>query len=318
MLYSHRMSRCLQRCALFFLLLMAVTVAEAQLKMVAPRQVVLQNVGLAGDRETWHSEHFQILVHGAVKPDEVKKIAVIAETTHWLLRQQSLPLAAPASKDRALVEILADSVSYVRAGGIPESAGCYLTRPPRLLLDGSHYFASAFRAGRRLPAAHNEDLVVHELVHLCMHGHMGIVPQWVTEGVAEYFSCMHSHGGNFVFTQMEFQIRDHIRVRAAAKLPQVPVTAVEKVAVLDSRRWLDFLRDLPAEDRQQPYATALLLVHYYIHGGKDRRQEFAQLLQDSLQQQRRRPIIFAIDAAKTSAALRPFWKEKGLPLRWVP
>lgn len=318
MLYSHRMSRCVQRFSLLCLLLMAVTAAEAQLKLVAPRAVTLQNLGVAGDRETWRSEHFQFVVHGVVKPDEVKKIAVIAETTHWLLRQQSLPLAAPASEDRALVEILADSVSYVRAGGIPESAGCYLTRPPRLLLDGSHYFASAFRAGRRLPAAHNEDLVVHELVHLCMHGHMGIVPQWVTEGVAEYFSCMHSNGGNFVFTQMEFQIRDHIRVRAGAKLPLVPVTAVEKVAVLDSRRWLDFLRALPAEDRQQPYATALLLVHYYMHGGKERRQEFAQMLQESLQQQRRRPVLWEIDAAKTSAALLPYWKEKGLPLRWMP
>lgn len=306
------------QCVLFCLLLMAGHVAEAQLKMVKPRTVVLQHVGLAGDRETWRSEHFEIVVHGTVKPDEVKKIAVIAETTHWLLRQQSLPLAAPASEDRALVEVFTDSVAYVRAGGIAESAGCYLTRPPRLLLDGSHYFASAFRAGRRLPAAQNEDLVVHELVHLCMHGHMGIVPQWVTEGVAEYFSCMHSQGGNFVFTQLEFQIRDHIRVRAPASPAQIPVTAVGKVAAFHSRDWLDFMRQLPAEDRQQPYATALLLVHYYMHGGKERRLEFAQMLEKSLQQQRRRPLTFAIDADKTSSALMPFWKEKGLPLRWVP
>jgi hypothetical protein len=37
------MSRCLQKCVLLFLLLMLVTAAEAQLKLVAPRAVTLQN-----------------------------------------------------------------------------------------------------------------------------------------------------------------------------------------------------------------------------------------------------------------------------------
>ena len=62
---------------------MLVTAAEAQLKLVAPRAVTLQNVGLAGDCETWHSAHFQFVVQGAVKPDDVKKIAVIAETKQF-------------------------------------------------------------------------------------------------------------------------------------------------------------------------------------------------------------------------------------------
>ena len=62
---------------------MLVTAAEAQLKLVSPRAVTLQNVGLAGDCETWHSAHFQFVVQGAVKPDDVKKIAVIAETKQF-------------------------------------------------------------------------------------------------------------------------------------------------------------------------------------------------------------------------------------------
>ena len=70
---------------------MLVTAAEAQLKLVAPRAVTLQNVGLAGDCETWHSEHFQFVVQGAVKPDDVKKIAVIAETKQFPAEINSFP-----------------------------------------------------------------------------------------------------------------------------------------------------------------------------------------------------------------------------------
>ena len=43
----------------------------------------------------------------------------------------------------------------------------------------------------------DEDLVVHELVHLCMHQKLSGLPQWFVDGVAEYFGSAHSGGGKY-------------------------------------------------------------------------------------------------------------------------
>lgn len=299
-------------------LLLSASALAALPTQVPARSVTLQKTSDDGTTLIWQSPSFEIHTYASIAPDEVKKIAVIAETTFWVLKNHPLPLARPPAGQRARVEILQHTLDYQNAGGIPGSAGCYHSRHARLLIDGSHYFASALRAGKRLPPANLEDLLVHELVHLCMHGHMGLLPAWFTEGIAEYFSCMHTSGGNFVFSHAEASVRDHLRARYQPDKPDITVRPIAEIAVLDSHDWLRTLQHLPAEERYHAYATALLLVHYHLHGGKPRLQNVAEILKTSAQQQRRpRPVEFPLDATAISKSLPGFWKTKGLAIHYA-
>ena len=281
---------------------------------VVPLKVLLEPQADHAAGKLWYTQHFAVATFGEASLDDVKKIAVIAETTLWVVQQHPIGLALLPDVPRANIEIYADTKSYETAGGYVGTAGFYEGRKQRVMINGSHYFGAALRAGRGLPPATDEDILVHELVHLCMHGHIGRLPAWFTEGVAEYFACMHTSGGNFSFAQVDQVLCDHLRVRYAADAPKILLRPVEEIAALSSSNCLEYVVRLPEQERYHAYATGLLMTHFYINGGKERRDLLMQQLRLSAEKRFLRIVDIPIDAAAISKALPPYWREKGLQL----
>jgi hypothetical protein len=283
---------------------------------VAPLKVSLEPQADPVAGKLWHTTHFAVTAFGEVSLDDVKKIAVIAETTWWVVQQHPLGLALPPDVPRVNIAIYADTKSYETAGGYAGTAGYYEGRKQRVMINGSHYFGAALRAGRGLPPATDEDILVHELVHLCMHGHMGRLPAWFTEGVAEYFACMHTGGGNFSFAQVDQVLCDHLHARYTADSQEIFLRPIAEISVLTSRSWLDYVQRLPEKERYHVYATGLLMTHYFIHGGTERRDLLMQQLRLSTEKRFLWMVDIPVDAAAISKALPPYWREKGLHLVW--
>lgn len=286
-------------------------------KQVAPVAVGLQKQAEENGVWVWHTPNYRITSPAEIKVDDLKRIAQIAETITWIVKNESLPLYAPPPGERALIAIYPDTKQYEAAGGYAGTAGCYQTKKSCIFLNGLHYFPSAPLAGSRLTPVNNEDLLVHEMVHLCMHRHLGRLPAWMIEGIAEYYSCMHTKGGNFSFANPEMSIRDHLRARYQRDDPTVMLRSVAEVASLDDRAWLDFMAQLADKDRYQAYAIALLLVHYHLYGGEVRRKSMIELLEASAKQQRFRPLAYAVDAPVVGAALQQYWKSRGLQIQYA-
>src|SRR5690606_33723219 len=116
----------------------------------------------------------------------------------------------------------------------------------------------------------NDDLIVHEIVHLCMHRTNSKLPQWLQEGLAEYFACAHRGEGRFDFRDMDVAIRDHLRVRFNPRDPKIVVARIGAISGLNWREWIDHLNAMPIDERYGAYATALLMTHYHLHGGRER------------------------------------------------
>jgi hypothetical protein len=149
-----------------------------------------------------------------------------------------------------------------------------------------------------------------------MHRTNAGLPQWLMEGLAEYFACAHAGAGRFSFGNMDQQVREHLRTRLSPDDPGIPLVPVADLIPLDGPGWFRYLDALPTDDRYRAYASSLLLAHQQLHGGKAR----IEALRGALASPRslRQPLVLIAPAAaaKTQQSLLRYWKPKGLSLEF--
>ena len=298
------------------LLLISLASADPLPREITPAKAVLEAQPDEGGRQVWHTRFFRIDSDLKLRANDLLRLAQVADTTALAVKSHPLPLFSQPEGMRARIAIHADPSEYKAAGGFFGSAGFYDARRAQVLIRGDYLIHSPDAARSRLAPRNDEDLVVHELVHLCMHRTNAGMPQWLNEGLAEYFACAHTGAGRFSFGDMDQAVRDHLRTRLSPDDPSIPVVPVASIAGLNSRTWLDYLSSLPPDDRYQAYATALLLAHQQLHGGNKRLEALRTAL-ESPRSPRRPLILIAPEAATpTQEALVRYWKPKGLTLEF--
>jgi hypothetical protein len=296
---------------LFFYLVLAVhAVADPLPLRVEPRPAVMEAQPDEGGRKVWHTRFFRIDSDLEIRPNDLAKLAQVADTTATVLKTHPLPLFAPPQGQRSRISIHADAADYVRAGGFHGTAGFYVAPQAKVLLRGDFFTKGPEK--KLMPPHYDEDILVHELVHLCMHRVNARLPHWLVEGLAEYFACAHQGGGRFSLADMDKSVRDHLRSRLSPDDPGIPLVPVGDIAGLRGRAWLRYVESLAQEDRFQAYATALLLAHYHLHGGPARLETLRRLLEDDAAS----VPVTPEDAPKVQDALTRFWKSSGLTLEF--
>lgn len=305
--------------ALFLLLAVPVLAAAAPLpREIVPQAAVLEPQPEEGGRKVWHTRFFRIDSDMELQRNQLQRLAQVADTTAMAVKSYPLPLFAPPEGIRARISIHGDPADYVEAGGFHGSAGFYIARQSLVLVRGDFLSNPGDPSRALLPANYDEDILVHELVHLCMHRQNAGLPQWLVEGLAEYFACAHSGGGRFTFTDMDKSVRDHLRARLNPKDPKIPAIRVAEICAVDSRGWLRLVESLPQEERYQTYASALLLAHCYLHGGARRFETLDKFFRLS-PRGRAAEVLLPQDAAeKTQEGIVRYWQPRGLSVAFRP
>lgn len=192
--------------------------AELFARQIPPVKVPLGSPATKNGRSLWTSPNFRIDADPGIDVKAVEKLAVISESTAVALRAHPLPLSAAPEGYKPLISLHADAQAYENAGAAKGSAGYYIGRGEASILIRADYFLSAVVVERSLRAPDmDEDLAVHELVHLCMHRKLVGLPQWLVDGLAEYFGAAHAGGGCFGFDRMDEVVRDHLRVKLSPR-----------------------------------------------------------------------------------------------------
>lgn len=264
-----------------------------------------------GGWKIWQTPGFRIESDADLANEDLRRIAQIAESTAWVVKQHELPLASPP-EGRTPIRIFSRDEDFIAAGGPKLSAGAYDAPRGRLMLRRSSWLRQP-EGGVRRDVVRDEKLLVHELTHLNMHGHLGRLPQWFIEGIAEYFASAHRGAGRFDFSNPDASVRDHLRARANPRDPVVRLAGVAGIAALqDYKQWMAHLEKLPMADRVAPYGTALLLTHYYLHGGPERIEWLRERLTERRPGRGLRPTVPVIETDGVEEALRRYWKPRGL------
>jgi hypothetical protein len=283
---------------------------------IVPAKAVLVAQPDADGRKVWHTRFFRIDSDVELRPNDLLRLAQVADTTATAVKAHPLPLFAPPEDGRPRIAIHAKSSTYTEEGGVHGTAGMYVARRGLVLVLGEYLVRSPDAARSRLAPRNDEDLVVHEIVHLCMHRTNAGLPQWLVEGLAEYFACAHAGAGRFSFGNMDQQVREHLRTRLSPDDPGIPLVPAADLIPLDGPGWLRYLKSLPTDERYQAYAMSLLLAHQQLHGGKARIDALRGALESPRSYRRPAVLIEPAAAAATQESLVRYWKPKGLSLEF--
>ncbi len=280
--------------------------------------VKLEEPATVDGRNFWTTPRFRIDADSNIDVEAVRKLAVIGESTFAALRSHPLPLFAPPEGYKPRVSIYWNSKAYEDAGAAKGSAGFYDGVGEARVLIRAEYFLQAVvvQKSRDTPEM-DEDLAVHEFVHLGMHRKLAGLPQWLVDGLAEYFGSAHTGGGRFSFSRMDEAVRDHLRVKLSPRDRALRLLPVASIATLDDKGWLALMKSLQPEERYLAYGTALLLTHYHLNGGAERLERVRGLLEHAERRRKPLPFLSADDAPAIEAALYRFWRHKGLELSFA-
>lgn len=301
---------------LLYFTLVSLATADPLPREIVPAPAVTEAQPDDGDRKVWHTRYFRIDSDLALRPNDLARLSQVADTTALVVKGHPLPLFSPPEGKRPRIAIYSTDQSYHEAGATPGSSGNYVARQGLVLIHGGYFSRPPEAVRSKLAPRNDEDLVVHEIVHLCMHRLNHGLPQWLAEGTAEYFASAHAGAGRFSFADMDAAIRQHLRVRLSPDDPGIPLVPVANLVGLDGRSWQDYVTGLPVEERYQAYATALLLAHYQFHGGEKRVEALRTVLTTAPRSRRPVELLTAENAAATQEALVRYWKPKGLTLEF--
>lgn len=301
---------------LLFFALASLAAADPLPREIVPGKPVLEARPDEAGRKVWHTRFFRLETDLDLRANDLLRLAQVADTTALAVKSHPLPLFAPPGGKRANITIHAGDAAYRAAGGVHGTAGFYLARQEQVLIHGGYFLRSPDAARSKLAPKNDEDIVVHELVHLCMHQVIRGMPPWFVEGIAEYFASAHSGAGRFSFGDMDTAIRQHLRVRLSPDDPGIPLVPVADLVGLDNRRWLGYVTALPVEERYRAYATSLLLAHYQLHSGEKRLEALRRALAASPRARRPVELLPADDIAGMQNALARYWRPKGLTLQF--
>ncbi|MGA0845296.1 MAG: hypothetical protein ACO3RV_02055 [Luteolibacter sp.] len=265
-------------------------------------------------RHVWHAGRFQIDSDEPIPQADVERLAQLAEATARAIEHHAMPWYAPPS-GRLRIAIFASDEAFSDAGGPEIAAGFYDGRHAHILLRRSSWLRETGRDGVMRWQA-NEKLLIHELSHLCMHRILPRLPQWLIEGTAEYLSSAHQGAGRFEFTRIDASIREQLRARVDPADRSLKLVKLNAIASLDDKQWMKMLVAMREEDRVAAYSSALLMTHYHIHGGPERREWLAGLLEDASQQPVKANRFLIVETQDVEEALRRYWSTRGLDLNF--
>lgn len=267
--------------------------------------------------DAWETAHFILVCEEKISPTRMKEFAQVMESVPRLFQSLPIPLWAPPKGEKAVIRVCRDEASFVAAGGPPGAAGYYHGRQVRVLVRGDVLLNPPQAKATQLAVPPDGDLLVHELCHLAMHRH-GFLPPWLGEGIAEYFSSCHLGKGSYDFSDSRRRIPRHIqKFYPVERYPVLRLPSLSQVTSRESREWVKGNDEAKPEDRYRPYAVSLLLAHYYLEGGEERRGELARYFQETLtSRNRKKRNLLATVPVGLEEKLTNYWKTKGLHIQF--
>ena len=128
----------------------------------------------------------------------MKDLAQVFELTYSLHTKSPFGILAQPKKDLFDAWLFGTTENYMRAGGLPGTAGIYLLKEKVFLAPLEQMGVRPGSAGwRKESGSYDSSTVIHELTHMLTHDMLNNLPLWVNEGYAEYISNIPIENGSF-------------------------------------------------------------------------------------------------------------------------
>ena len=245
----------------------------------------------------FHSPHYEFDCDDEVSVAVMNDFATVAEGTLRLV--YSLPLQFPPLEGRTFnARICRSRATYEKAGGMPGSAGVFITANMSgegvLLVPFESLGIEQFNGKNTKGYDYKATVLIHEMVHQITAEMITLMPKWVAEGLAEYAGNIHYRNGVFYLGQRErlLALHQHLemydkltreqdaRVLASPTAKQ-PATSSAKQPARLPESWImkpsELLKKTDADwsttkggragyiQLHRMYLSSMFLMHYFLH-----------------------------------------------------
>jgi len=265
---------------------------QQPLKLTLPDLVGVQQVDLkvevvaenpAKGRFVYRTPHFEFESQGRLAGSLAREVGRSFEATYELLRAlpwDIQPRPAEGSHFRAM--LFKDLDAYYEAGGLPGSAGSYLTHRRRFMVPFESIGIRNVGNTYRMADDFDTHILVHELTHQMMHFWLPYLPQWVVEGTAEYTGNLPLKNGRFRPAEAKNGLKEYLEFRKRRLVGGLPEPyPLDKMFKISHDEWN---RIMANDNRrtQRLYLTSYLVIYYFMHlDGNGDGERFARYMRAS-------------------------------------
>jgi len=227
-------------------------------------EVVSEDAG--AEKFVYRTQNFEFESQGKFAGSLLKEVGRDFEATRKLLI--ALPWGIgpkPESGAYFRARILKSKEAYHAAGGPVNSGGVYMGGKDLFMVPFESIGVKAVGKSYRKDEDFRSHTLVHELTHQMMHSWLGMLPQWIIEGTAEYTAILPMKSGRFRVSGAKGGLKDYMEHLKKETRDGVPEPyALEKLFAITNEEWNQTLQGDP-RNAARLYFTSYLLVYYFMH-----------------------------------------------------
>ncbi len=216
------------------------------------------------ERFVYRTQHFEFESQGKFTQGLLREVARNFEATHELLKV--LPWGIDPQPDSGgyfRARLFRTRLVYEAEGAPKNSGGVYMRRTKVFLVPFDSIGLKLVGKSYAKDLDFDTATLVHELTHQMMHAWLGLLPQWVIEGTAEYTGALPLKSGRFRVSAAKTGLRDYMdafKRRRGVPLPY----PLEELFPITNEKWNEILGKEPLVAGRL-YFTSFLLVYYFMH-----------------------------------------------------
>lgn len=231
-------------------------------------EVIVVKEDAAKNEYVYRSPHYEFQCDSRLGTNVVREFGRIFEST-WLLNCL-LPLDLKPQPEKLreifLARLFTNKSDYMEEGGVPGSAGVYMTAKKALMVPLSSLGVKM--VGSRVSLENNSDddnaTLIHEITHQMMNHWLGKLPTWYIEGSAEYVEMLdYKRNGGFSLIGLERQMKTYAQRMSQGGGKTFIMVDLEEIMTIDGARWAAALG--PGGSATANYGTSGLLAYYFYH-----------------------------------------------------
>lgn len=216
------------------------------------------------EKFVYRTQHFEFESQGKFTQGLLREVARNFEATYELLKV--LPWGIdprPDSGGYFRARLFRTRLVYEAEGGPKNSGGVYQRRNKIFMVPFDSIGLKLVGKSYAKDLDFDTSTLVHELTHQMMHSWLGLLPQWIIEGTAEYTGALPLKLGRFRVSAAKTGLRNYLEAFKRGR--GVPLAyPLEELFPITNEKWNEILEKEPLVSGRL-YFTSFLLVYYFMH-----------------------------------------------------
>jgi len=211
----------------------------------------------------YETKNFRFYSNAKLGKNVITEFSRLFEVVHAAIDQAPYPLLREESKGKKhVVRLFESSAQYMKAGGLPGSAGVFIGRTKEVLVPLDSLGVKRVGSRFSIESRDENQTLIHEIVHqLTWHWPLG---QWWAEGLADFISGAGYGPGRLHFSSHARSLREYLKERKGVWDEDYTAVHPADLLVITNAQWNKMLAGKNNVGIKN-YASSAMLMYFFMH-----------------------------------------------------